>query len=75
MDQVAQGKWSSEEKFNNINWLKQRVIELAPLAFQNLIQHRYVLIKMDKITAKAHVNCQGGTRVASFLQEAVHISQ
>ncbi|XP_042315084.1 uncharacterized protein LOC121926295 [Sceloporus undulatus] len=68
--QLAQGRWSPEEQSHSINWLELRAIRLALQSFIAIVQHKPVLIRTDNITAKAHVNRQGGTRSRVLMKEA-----
>lgn len=60
LHRVVQGKWTSLEARNSINWLELRAIKLALFTFQDLIKKQFVVVQTDNITAKAHINRQGG---------------
>lgn len=59
---MAQGLWLDQERQHNINWLELRTIYLALLQFHHLINGQHVLMLTDNISAKVHINRQGGTR-------------
>lgn len=67
---MAQGQWTQEEANRSINWLELRAIRLVLLSFQQYIADQHVLVLTDNITAKAHVNRQGGTRSRDLMLEA-----
>ncbi|XP_039195028.1 uncharacterized protein LOC120306250 [Crotalus tigris] len=68
--QLAQGRWSRRDLKHNINWLELRAIHLALRHFRYRVKGQHVLVLMDNIAAKAHVNRQGGTRSQSLMTEA-----
>lgn len=68
--QMAQGRWSATEASHSINWLELRAIFLALQAFRHLVARSHDLVLTDNISAKAHVNHQGGTRSRSLMLEA-----
>uniref|UniRef100_A0A2D4HXP4 RNase H type-1 domain-containing protein n=1 Tax=Micrurus lemniscatus lemniscatus TaxID=129467 RepID=A0A2D4HXP4_MICLE len=59
----------------NINWLELRAIHLALRSFKSGIVGQHVLILMDNVTAKAHINRQGGTHSLALLQEAERLGR
>lgn len=71
---VTQGCWTSEDLLNDINWLELRVAHLALRHFQQPLSGHHVLLLMDNVTTKVHVNLQGGTRSRSLMHEAVDLS-
>ncbi|XP_053114316.1 uncharacterized protein LOC128328210 [Hemicordylus capensis] len=66
----AQGVWEPRDLRFNINWLELKAIRLALTEFHELVLGRHVLIRTDNVTAKAHVNHQGGTRSRALMKEA-----
>lgn len=53
---VTQGWWSQQDLLNNINWLELKVTHLALHHFQLKLSDHHVLLLMDNVTAKAHIN-------------------
>lgn len=72
-NQVAQGQWSLGELLNDINWLELRVAHLALQHFQPMLTGQHVLLMTDNVTAKAHVNCQGGTLSKALMHKAMEL--
>nr|XP_056700699.1 complement factor H-like [Euleptes europaea] len=70
---MAQGHWNQAEKRMHINRLELRAIRKALLEFQPLIQNHHLLLRMDNISAKAHINKEGGSRSSSLHAEATAI--
>ncbi|XP_060548605.1 uncharacterized protein LOC132712109 [Pantherophis guttatus] len=70
---LAQGVWTSVESRRSINWLELRAIYLALRTFHHLVSNSHVLVLTDNITAKAHVNHQGGTRSLSLMSEVLRL--
>lgn len=67
---LAQGQWTHSEQQQTINFLELRAICLGFLHFQSKVEGKHVLLLMDNMTAKAHVNRQGGTRSRRLMIEA-----
>lgn len=65
---VSQGRWSSLEGVNHINWLELWTIRLALVAFQNLLRKKN-LCWCTQTMAKAYINGQGGTRSMALFWE------
>lgn len=70
LDQVVQGRWSPVEATNSINWLELRAVRLALRHFRSILEGQHVLIRIDNMTTKAHVNREGGTRSQPLIIEA-----
>lgn len=68
--QVAQGTWSSHNQRRNINWLELRAVYLALLCFWQLVTNKHLLVLMDNVATKVHINCQGSTRSSGLMLEA-----
>lgn len=51
-------------------WLELWAVHLVLQAFQHTLHQRYALVQTDSMTARAHINRQGGTRSHSLLLEA-----
>lgn len=69
------GKWSKEESSLHSNLLEIRAICLALSQFQQLFLGKHLLVRMDNVAAKAHINKQGGSRSSILNKEALLILQ
>lgn len=69
---IVQGQWSQQEQDLNIV-LELRAIYLALQSFFCRLRGRDVLILMDNISAKAHMNRQGGTYSRALMHEALRL--
>lgn len=67
---ITQGQWSPEDLTHNINWLELQAAHLALQSFTDLVSGKDILVLTDNVAAKAHINCQGGTRFLSLMQVA-----
>ncbi|XP_060546629.1 uncharacterized protein LOC132711500 [Pantherophis guttatus] len=70
---MVQGLWTEAEKDSSINFLELRAIFLALRHFLPLLQGKHVLVLTDNVSAKAHVNRQGGTRSRSLFHESLQL--
>lgn len=61
------------ELANDINWLELRAIRMALLHFQHLVEGHHIRILTDNVTAKAHINREGGTRSRSLMEESARL--
>lgn len=68
---TVQGSWSTADSKLPINLLELRAIRLSLLHFGTALQGKHVLIRTDNMTAKAHVNKQGGTRSSRLHKETL----
>lgn len=66
----AQGKWNIQEQTHSINFLELRAIRLALLSFAPQVKDNPILIRTDNMSAKAHINRQGGTKSRSLMRES-----
>ncbi|XP_034272360.1 uncharacterized protein LOC117664969 [Pantherophis guttatus] len=66
----TQGRWTRSDLAHNINWLELRAIHLALRVFTHKVQDRHVLVRIDNVAAKAHMNRLGGTRSQYLMEEA-----
>ena len=60
--QITGGYWSSIEQTNHINAKELLVAFLALQSFEKLTRNTQILIKIDNVTAVAHINRMGGTK-------------
>lgn len=58
---MVQGLWTQEDLRQNISWLELRAVHFALRAFQDTVTDWDILVLMDNVAAKAHINCLGGT--------------
>jgi len=65
-----QGLWSPLEKQSHINLLELRAASLAVRTFSKDIQPRHIHLRMDNMTAVAHVNKMGGTKSDDLIEGA-----
>ncbi|XP_032092319.1 LOW QUALITY PROTEIN: extracellular calcium-sensing receptor-like [Thamnophis elegans] len=72
-NQIAQGRWTSTDLRNNINWLELRAIHLALRHFKESVAGHHILVLTDNVAAKAHVNRQGGTHSKALRKEALRL--
>lgn len=63
------GLWSGQEVRYSLNWLELRTIRLALLHFLSRVNGQLVLVRMDNITSKAHVNQKGIIHSKSLMKE------
>lgn len=68
---LAQGQWLPADQQLNINLLELRAIHLAVLHFHDRVEARDVLVLMDNVTAKAHINRMGGTHLIDLMRETL----
>lgn len=67
---VAQGRWSTCEQRWNISWLELRAVYLVFRQFQGSLSGKHILVLMDNVATKAHINRQGGTKSKSLMLKA-----
>lgn len=68
---VAQDKWGPERAKHSVSQLEPQAGQVAPQAFQPVLNHNHVLVQTSSVTMKAHIDHQGGTRSHSLFQEAI----
>lgn len=71
--EVAQGCWTSRDLLHDINWLELRAVHLALHHFQSSVEAHHVLVLMDNVTAKVHINREGGTHSRPLMDEATRM--
>ncbi|XP_053154497.1 T-cell acute lymphocytic leukemia protein 2 isoform X1 [Hemicordylus capensis] len=69
-DLQAHRRWEQNDLVHNINWLELKAVRLALLSFQDILEDQHVLVRMDNVTVKAHINHQGRTWSRSLMQES-----
>lgn len=67
----VQGRWSTMDSLLPINILELGAIRLAPLHFTEELKGSHVLIHTDNISAKTHLNKQGGLKLLGLHKESL----